>query len=190
MRLGSRQQLFQELPGLALAPFQLRPPTASSASRWMLLSACASPRASDWRCQSPVRRVADNGAAGDPDVRGMIALPAGARILLATKRVDFRKGGHSLAALAAEVPGANPFPGTVLVFRSRRDDWGQDSRLGRQCRRAGRGRLPAHLPRIGAGGIGLPLLPVPPFEIGIDAVERAAAAPRRQEYHRPPDREP
>jgi transposase len=34
--------------------------------------------------------------------------------------VDFRKGAHSLAALAAEVLGADPFSGAVLVFRSRR----------------------------------------------------------------------
>ena len=52
----------------------------------------------------------------------MIAPPAGARILLATKPVDFRKGAHSLAALAAEVLGADPFSGAVLVFRSRRAD--------------------------------------------------------------------
>lgn len=52
----------------------------------------------------------------------MIALPAGARILLASKPVDFRKGAHSLAALAAEVLDADPFSGTVLVFRSRRAD--------------------------------------------------------------------
>jgi len=52
----------------------------------------------------------------------MIAPPAGARILLATKPVDFRRGAHSLAALAAEVLGTDPFTGTVLVFRSRRAD--------------------------------------------------------------------
>ncbi len=52
----------------------------------------------------------------------MIAPPAGARILLATKPVDFRKGAHSLAALAAEVLDAEPFSGAVLVFRSRRAD--------------------------------------------------------------------
>ena len=52
----------------------------------------------------------------------MIAPPAGGRILLATKPVDFRKGAHSLAALAAEVLGADPFSGAVLVFRSRRAD--------------------------------------------------------------------
>lgn len=52
----------------------------------------------------------------------MIAPAAGARILLATKPVDFRKGAHSLAALAAEMLGADPFSGAVLVFRSRRAD--------------------------------------------------------------------
>ena len=52
----------------------------------------------------------------------MITLPAGTRILLATKPVDFRKGAHGLAALAAEVLGEKPFSGVVLVFRSRRAD--------------------------------------------------------------------
>jgi transposase len=50
----------------------------------------------------------------------VIAPSSGARILLATRPVDFRKGAHSLAALAAEVLGADPFSGAVLVFRSRR----------------------------------------------------------------------
>jgi transposase len=36
--------------------------------------------------------------------------------------VDFRKGAHSLAALAAEVLGADPFSGVVLVFRAKRAD--------------------------------------------------------------------
>ena len=52
----------------------------------------------------------------------MIALPSGARILLASKPVDFRKGAHSLAALAAAELGADPFSGAVLVFRSKRSD--------------------------------------------------------------------
>ena len=52
----------------------------------------------------------------------MIAPSSGARILLATRPVDFRKGAHSLAALAAEMLGADPFSGAVLVFRSRRAD--------------------------------------------------------------------
>lgn len=41
-------------------------------------------------------------------------------MLLATRPVDFRKGAHGLAALAAEVLGADPFSGTVMVFRSKR----------------------------------------------------------------------
>jgi transposase len=52
----------------------------------------------------------------------MITVPSGAKILLATKPVDFRRGAHSLAAFAAEMLGAEPFSGTVLVFRSRRAD--------------------------------------------------------------------
>ena len=52
----------------------------------------------------------------------MITPPAGARILLATRPVGFRKGAHSLAALAAEVLDADPFSGAVLVLRSRRAD--------------------------------------------------------------------
>ncbi len=52
----------------------------------------------------------------------MITPPAGARVLLATKPVDFRRGAHSLAALAAEELGADPFSGVVLVFRSKRAD--------------------------------------------------------------------
>ena len=52
----------------------------------------------------------------------MIVPPAGTRILLATRPVDFRKGAHSLAALAAEVLSADPFSGALLVFRSRRAD--------------------------------------------------------------------
>lgn len=52
----------------------------------------------------------------------MIAPPAGARILLATQPVDFRNGAHGLAALAAELLGADPSSGLVLVFRSKRAD--------------------------------------------------------------------
>jgi transposase len=52
----------------------------------------------------------------------VITPPAGARVLLATRPVDFRKGAHSLAAMAAEALGADPFSGVVLVFRSKRAD--------------------------------------------------------------------
>ena len=52
----------------------------------------------------------------------MINLPAGARVLVATRPVDFRKGAHGLAAIASEVLGEDPFSGAVLVFRSKRSD--------------------------------------------------------------------
>jgi transposase len=52
----------------------------------------------------------------------VIAPPAGARVLLATRPVDFRKGAHGLAALAAEALGEDPFSGVVLVFRAKRAD--------------------------------------------------------------------
>ncbi|TDH57129.1 IS66 family insertion sequence element accessory protein TnpB [Dankookia rubra] len=52
----------------------------------------------------------------------MIALPAGVRILLATRPVDLRRGAHALAALAAAELGTDPFSSVVLVFRSKRSD--------------------------------------------------------------------
>jgi transposase len=52
----------------------------------------------------------------------VIGIGTGARILIATKPVDFRKGAEGLACLAREVLGQDPFAGTVIVFRSRRAD--------------------------------------------------------------------
>ena len=52
----------------------------------------------------------------------MISVPAGVRVLLATRPVDFRKGAHGLAALAAEVLGEDPFSGVVIVYRAKRAD--------------------------------------------------------------------
>ena len=52
----------------------------------------------------------------------MISVPAGVRILLAARPVDFRRGAHALAALASEVLGEDPFSGAVLVFRAKRSD--------------------------------------------------------------------
>jgi transposase len=43
-------------------------------------------------------------------------------VLLAARPVDFRKGSHGLAALAAEVLGEDPFSGVVMVFRAKRAD--------------------------------------------------------------------
>ncbi|ACL59213.1 IS66 family insertion sequence element accessory protein TnpB [Methylobacterium nodulans] len=49
--------------------------------------------------------------------------PAGTvRVMLATRPVDFRKGIDGLAALVREAMGADPFSGTVYVFRSKRAD--------------------------------------------------------------------
>lgn len=49
--------------------------------------------------------------------------PAGAvKVMVATKPVDFRKGAEGLAALVRETMGADPFSGTVYVFRARRTD--------------------------------------------------------------------
>ena len=52
----------------------------------------------------------------------MISIAGGTRVLVATRPIDFRKGAHSLAALAAEALGEDPFSGTVIVFRSKRAD--------------------------------------------------------------------
>ena len=52
----------------------------------------------------------------------MINVPAGTRILLATRPIDFRKGAHGLAALAQGVLAEDPFSGTVIVYRSKRSD--------------------------------------------------------------------
>ena len=49
--------------------------------------------------------------------------PTGAvRVMVATKPVDFRKGAEGLAALVRETMGADPFSGTVYVFRAKRPD--------------------------------------------------------------------
>ena len=52
----------------------------------------------------------------------MITIPPGVRVLLAMQPVDFRRGAHSLAALAAEALAEDPFSGTVIVFRAKRAD--------------------------------------------------------------------
>jgi transposase len=52
----------------------------------------------------------------------MIAVPAGMRVLVATRPIDFRKGADGLVALVSETLGGDPFSGTVFVFRSKRAD--------------------------------------------------------------------
>ena len=50
----------------------------------------------------------------------MIAMPAGIRVLVATKPVDFRRGADSLVSLVREQLQHDPFSGTIFVFRSKR----------------------------------------------------------------------
>ena len=52
----------------------------------------------------------------------MIALGRGVRVLIAMKPVDFRKGASGLAALVQAEIKADPFSGTVFVFRAKRAD--------------------------------------------------------------------
>jgi transposase len=52
----------------------------------------------------------------------MITVPAGIRVLVATKPVDFRRGADSLAALVREQLKHDPFSGTIFIFRSKRAD--------------------------------------------------------------------
>jgi transposase len=52
----------------------------------------------------------------------MIGPSGTTQILVATKPVDFRKQADSLAALVQQALGADPFSGTVYVFRAKRAD--------------------------------------------------------------------
>jgi transposase len=52
----------------------------------------------------------------------VIAPPAGVRVLMATRPVDFRKGADSLAALVQAQLGHEPYGGAIFVFRSKRAD--------------------------------------------------------------------
>src|SRR5436309_11893205 len=74
------------------------------------------PRRARRRLAASARRAA-GGEGG-----AVIPVPPGVRVLIATRPVDFRKGADSLAALAKEKLGQDPFSGAVLVFRSRRAD--------------------------------------------------------------------
>ena len=52
----------------------------------------------------------------------MIVPPAGVRVLVATKPIDFRKGADGLAAIVQTVLRHDPFCGTIYVFRCKRAD--------------------------------------------------------------------
>ncbi|MGC2374540.1 MAG: IS66 family insertion sequence element accessory protein TnpB [Solirubrobacteraceae bacterium] len=50
----------------------------------------------------------------------MMALSAHVRVLVCVAAIDFRKGIDGLARVCREVLSADPFSGTVFVFRNRR----------------------------------------------------------------------
>jgi transposase len=52
----------------------------------------------------------------------MIGLGAGARVMVATRPVDFPKGADSLSALVGAKYGGDPFSGVIDVFRAKRAD--------------------------------------------------------------------
>ncbi|CAK0760939.1 transposase [Azospirillaceae bacterium] len=52
----------------------------------------------------------------------MISAPSGAKIVVATKPVDFRRGIDGLASLVQQALKANPFCGDLFIFRCRRAD--------------------------------------------------------------------
>jgi transposase len=51
-----------------------------------------------------------------------LAPPAGTRVVVATRPVDFRKGADALAALVQSELRLAPYSGVVFVFRARRAD--------------------------------------------------------------------
>ena len=52
----------------------------------------------------------------------MIGPGTDARVMIATRPVDFRKGPDSLAALVAAQFGGDPYSGVIYVFRAKRTD--------------------------------------------------------------------
>jgi transposase len=52
----------------------------------------------------------------------VILVPAGVRILLSARPVDFRKGMDGLAALVQQALRDDPFRGDVFIFRPKRAD--------------------------------------------------------------------
>jgi len=52
----------------------------------------------------------------------MIGPVAGAKVMVATRPVDFRKGPDALAALVGTEYGGDPYSGVIFVFRAKRSD--------------------------------------------------------------------
>ena len=52
----------------------------------------------------------------------MIGIGPSARMMVATRPVDFRKGPDALAALIGTAYGGDPYSGVIYVFRAKRAD--------------------------------------------------------------------
>ena len=52
----------------------------------------------------------------------MIGIGPSARVVVATRPVDFRKGPDALAALVGAEYGGAPYSGVIYVFRAKRSD--------------------------------------------------------------------
>jgi len=61
--------------------------------------------------------------------------PAGVRVLIATRPVDFRRGADGLAATVQSVLQQDPFSGTIFVFRSKRRTGGDQVQMAGDQRR-------------------------------------------------------
>ena len=69
-------------------------------------------------------RVGGDGCGDDPGAAWslLIGPGSGVRVLIVLKPIDFRKGATGLAALVQAEIKADPFSGTVFVFRAKRAD--------------------------------------------------------------------
>ncbi|CAN2536343.1 hypothetical+protein [Methylocapsa aurea] len=52
----------------------------------------------------------------------MIGLRGDLKVLVTSRPIDFRRGVHGLVAMVAEALKADPYCGSVFVFRSKRKD--------------------------------------------------------------------
>jgi transposase len=89
----------------------------------------------------------------------MITAGAEKRVLVATKPVDFRKQADGLAAIVQAALGADPFCGTVYVFRPKRTDrvkllWWDGTGICLMTKRLESGQFRCKHPVRAAGGSG------------------------------------
>jgi transposase len=103
------------------------------------------------------------------------------RVLVATKPVDFRKGMDGLSALVQEYLKADPFSGTVFVFRAKRADrvkliWWDGSGLCLFAKRLEQGAF--RWPRIEDGTIRLSPAQLAALIEGMDWTRVHAVEPR------------